>query len=82
MDLGACAKTHSQKLKGEYEAALARSQSDDPEESAETVSPSERTLISLMILMKQLQKKRQGLTDASHTLPQTDQSSQRDEKRV
>ncbi|EGF99112.1 uncharacterized protein MELLADRAFT_45811, partial [Melampsora larici-populina 98AG31] len=41
MDLGACAKTHSQKLKGEYEAALARSQSDDPEESADTVSPSE-----------------------------------------
>lgn len=41
MDLGACAKTHSQKLKGEYEAALKRSQSDDPEETADAVSPQE-----------------------------------------
>ncbi|OAV96083.1 hypothetical protein PTTG_02108 [Puccinia triticina 1-1 BBBD Race 1] len=41
MDLGACAKTHSQKLKGEYEAALKRSQSDNPEESTEIVSPQE-----------------------------------------
>ncbi|POW02715.1 hypothetical protein PSTT_11619 [Puccinia striiformis] len=42
MDLGACAKTHSQKLKGEYEAALKRNESDDPEESTEIVSPQER----------------------------------------
>ncbi|MBW0465538.1 hypothetical protein O181_005253 [Austropuccinia psidii MF-1] len=41
MDLGACPKTHSQKLKGEYEAALSRNQSDDPEESAVTVSRQE-----------------------------------------
>ncbi|KAI9600225.1 hypothetical protein H4Q26_000002 [Puccinia striiformis f. sp. tritici PST-130] len=39
--LGACAKTHSQKLKGEYEAALKRNESDDPEESTEIVSPQE-----------------------------------------
>lgn len=42
MDLGACPKTHSQKLKVEYEAALERSKSDNPEESADAVSPSER----------------------------------------
>jgi hypothetical protein len=48
MDLGACAKTHSQKLKGEYEAALKRSQSDNPEESTDIVSPHERQLVFLI----------------------------------
>lgn len=47
MDLGACPKTHSQKLKTEYEAAVARNESDNPEESADAVSPEERTFSPL-----------------------------------